>query len=59
MGEIEFQEDVLTVQCQITLWDLYERGLVNLIHRFNLAVGLWGDASLWLDMLGKLRVPNW
>ena len=59
-GNIDFREDILEQLCNAwsCLWDTCERGIVKLINRLGPEVDLWGDASLWLSMLRKVRVPN-
>ena len=60
MGDIEFRDDVLEQLCNARspLWNVSKRGLAKLMFRLGPAVGLWGNASLWLAILGKLRMPN-
>ena len=59
-GDIEFIDDVPEQLCNAwsPLWDTRERGLAKLMYILGPEVGLWGDVSLWLAMLGKVRVPN-
>ena len=59
-GEIEFQGDVLSELCNVSppLWDDRQSDYSRFIQLASPAVGLWRDASIWHDMLGKLRVPR-
>ena len=59
-ANIEFRNDVLSYlfNARSPLWDESKRGLTKLMSKLGPAVGLWGDASLWLDMLRKLRVSS-
>ena len=57
-GDIAFKDNVLEQlhNARSPLWESSERGLAKLMHKLGPALGLWGDAFLWLDMVGKLRV---
>ena len=59
-GDIEFKDDILEQLCNAksSLWDASERRIARLINRLGLSVGLWSDASLWLDIVGKLRISS-
>ena len=57
-SDIDFRDDVLEQLCNARspLWDASERRVAKLMYRLGLTVGLWGDVSLWLYIVGNLKV---